>query len=224
MIRLEIWSDVVCPFCYIGKRNLEAALSRFEHRDAVEVIWKSFELNPNAERNPGISVYENLSRKYGESLAWAKERSEQVARWAASIGLRFDFDRARPANTFDAHRLIHLAAGHRLQDRAEERLFAAYFTEGEQIDDPETLGRLGVDIGLAPEEVQKMLAGEEGTSEVRREEEEAHALGITGVPFFLFDRRYAVSGAQPVEVFLETLNRAWSERAASGRSSRKPTS
>ena len=205
MIRLEIWSDVVCPFCYIGKRHLEAALSQFERRDDVQVVWKSFELDPNAERNPNISVYENLSKKYGQSIGWAKERSDQVARWAASVGLRFDFDRARPANSFDAHRLIHLAAKHGLQDQAEERLFAAYFTEGKQISDSKTLIQLGDEIGLDPGEVKTLLAGDDYRVEVRREEEEAFSLGVTGVPFFLFNRKYALSGAQPIETFLEAL-------------------
>ncbi|TAJ97503.1 MAG: DsbA family oxidoreductase [Candidatus Manganitrophaceae bacterium] len=212
MIHLEIWSDIVCPFCYIGKRHLEAALNQFDHRDDVQVVWKSFELNPMAERNPGISVYENLSKKYGQSLAWAKQRTEEVSRWAAAVGLRFDFDRARPANSFDAHRLVRLAARHHLQDRAEERLFAAYFTEGKQIDDPKTLGQLGVDVGLNAEEVEKLLAGENFASEVRQEEEEAFSLGVTGVPFFLFNRKRAVSGAQPVETFLKALRTAWAER------------
>ncbi len=212
MIRLEIWSDIVCPFCYIGKRHLEAALSQFERRDEIQVVWKSFELNPMAERNPNIDVYENLSRKYGQSLAWAKQRSEEVARSAAAVGLRFDFDRARPGNSFDAHRLVHLADKRNLQDRAEERLFAAYFTEGEQIGDPKTLHRIGVELGLDPKEVEKMLAGDDYTSEVRQEEEEAFSLGVTGVPFFLFNRKRAVSGAQPVETFLKALRTAWAEK------------
>lgn len=212
MIRVEIWSDVVCPFCYIGKRQLEKALSEFEARNEVEIVWKSFELNPGAERNSSRTVYESLSRKYGQSLAWAKERTGQVAAWAASIGLNFDFDRAHPANTFDAHRLIHLAAEAGLQGEAEERLFAAYFTEGKRIDDPKTLQSLGTELGLPAEKVERFLAGDQFAAEVRQEEEEAHALGVSGVPLFLFDRKYVVSGAQPVEIFLKTLRTARDKR------------
>jgi len=212
VIRLEIWSDIVCPFCYIGKRHLEAALSRFEQRDQVAVVWKSFELDPGAERSSKGSVYEMLSKKYGQSLAWAKQMTRQVAERAEEAGLKFNFDRAVLTNSFDGQRLSHLAAKRGLQDQMEERLFAAHFTESLDIGDREVLERLGTDVGLDPEEVRKMLAGEAYTSEVRRDEEEAYSLGVTGVPFFLFNRQYAVSGAQPVEVFTKALISASEDR------------
>jgi len=208
MIRVEIWSDVVCPFCYIGKRQLEAALTLFERRDRVRVIWKCFELDRNAERGGRAGVYEMLSKKYGMSLEQARQSTEQVARRAAAVGLRFDFDRVVPANSFDAHRLAHLAAKHGLQDAAHERLFAAHFTEGLRIDDLETLRRIGVDLGLDPEEVKKVLEGDAYASDVRQEEKEAYSLGVRGVPFFLFNRRDVISGAQPVELFTEALRSA----------------
>ena len=208
MIRVEIWSDVVCPFCYIGKRHLEAALKQFEGRDRVRVVWKSFELNRNADRGGRTSVYEMLSKKYGMSLEQAKQSSEQVAERAAAVGLRFDFDRVVPANSFDAHRLAHLAAKHGLEDQAHERLFAAHFTEGLRIDDKETLRRIGVELGLDPEEVKTVLEGDAYALDVRQDEKEAYSLGVRGIPFFLFNRTKAISGAQPVELFTEALRTA----------------
>jgi predicted DsbA family dithiol-disulfide isomerase len=208
MIRLEIWSDIVCPFCYIGKRHLEAALKQFERRDRVQVVWKSFELDRKADRDRKTTVYEMLSKKYGLSLEQAKDMTEQVAQRAAAVGLRFDFDRVVPANSFDAHRLVHLAAKSGRQDEAEEHLFAAHFTGGQRIDDQKTLLEIGGRLGLDPEHVQKLLDGDEFASDIRREEEEAYALGVRGVPFFLFNRRTAVSGAQPVEQFIEALRTA----------------
>lgn len=158
MIRLEIWSDIVCPFCYIGKRHLEAALSHFEHRNEVEVIWKSSELDPGAERTSNATVYEMLSEKYRRDMAWARQTTEQMARSAAEAGLQLDFDHTVMTNSFDGHRLIHLSARDALQDRAAEHLFAAHFTEGKNIGDPDTLHRLGVEIGLDAETVRRMLS------------------------------------------------------------------
>ncbi|MBI3812538.1 MAG: DsbA family oxidoreductase [Nitrospirae bacterium] len=207
-MHVEIWSDVVCPFCYIGKRHLEAALKQFEGRDRVRVAWKSFELDRNADQGGRTSVYERLSKKYGMSLEQARLSTVQVARRAAAVGLRFDFDRVVPANSFDAHRLVHLAVKYGLQNQAEEHLFAAHFTEGLRIDDLETLRRIGVELGLDPEEVKKVLEGDDYGSDVRQEEKEAFSLGVRGVPFFLFNRRDVISGAQPVEKFTEALKSA----------------
>lgn len=212
MIQVEIWSDVVCPFCYIGKRHLEAALAEFEHRDQVRILWKSFELDPNADRSGRIGVHEMLAKKYGQSLDWAKRMTGEVAQRAAAAGLQFYFDRAILTNSFDAHRLIHLAAEHGLQGEAQERFFAAHFMEGRDIGDPKVLLQLGIEIGLDPVEVQKVLAGNDCGSDVRRDEEEAYSLGVRGVPFFLFNRKGLVSGAQPVEVFLQSLRNAWNDR------------
>lgn len=214
MIDLEIWSDIVCPFCYIGKRHLDIALSRFEYRNEVRVTWKSFELDPSAARDPQQNVYEMLSKKYGQSLEWAKQMTEQVTQKGAAVGLYFDFDRLIRTPSFDAHRLSHLAAKHQLQDLAQERLFAAHFTDGKDIADPKVLERIGAELGLDPREVQHLLAEGDYRSEVRREEQEASSLGVTGVPFFLFNRKYAISGAQPVEVFIGAFQTVLKEQRA----------
>lgn len=208
---VEIWSDVVCPFCYMGKRKFEIALEQFQQRDEVQVIWHSFQLDPAAKRIPGKDIHDYLAAKYGRDREWAKERNDEVAAKAKEVGLEYNFDKAIPVNTFDAHRLIHLAVAHGLQGKAEERVFAAYFTEGKDIGDFTTLVSLGVEIGLDPEEVQTMLASTDYADSVKSDIEEAESLGINGVPFFVFDRKYAVSGAQPSHLFLETLHQVWED-------------
>jgi predicted DsbA family dithiol-disulfide isomerase len=208
---VEIWSDVVCPFCYMGKRKFEIALEHFQQRDEVEVIWHSFQLDPASKRLPGKDIHDYLAAKYGRDREWAKERNDEVAARAKEVGLEYNFDSAVPTNTFDAHRLIHLAASHGFQGRAEERLFAAYFTEGKDIGDSETLVNLGSEIGLDPAEVRLMLASTDYSDLVRGDIEEAESLGIHGVPFFVFNRKYAISGAQPSHLFTETLTQVWSE-------------
>lgn len=210
-MKIEIWSDVVCPFCYMGKRRLEIALEQFKGKDDVELVWHSFQLDPVAERDPGKDIYEHLAEKYGQTREWAKERNDELAAQAREIGLEYNFDRVIPANTFDAHRLIHLAAKHDLQAKAEQRLFAAYFTEGKDISDHDTLGRLGVEIGLDGKEVRDALGSSAYANEVKEDIEEAEALGIHGVPFFVFNRKYAISGAQPSHLFLETLEKVSEE-------------
>lgn len=211
MIEVEIWSDLVCPFCYIGKRHFESALASFEGRDQVKVTWKSFQLDPSADRHSSLGTYEMLSRKYGQSVEQAKRMTAQVAERAAQVGLKFDFDRAVVTNSRDAHRLAHLAASQGMADAAEERLFSAHFCEGKNIGDPEALRALGEEIGLDADAVGRLLEGDEYAREVLKEGEEARSLGVTGVPFFVFNRKFAVSGAQPVEVFLKALNSAASE-------------
>jgi predicted DsbA family dithiol-disulfide isomerase len=212
MVQIEIWSDLLCPFCYIGKRQLEAALRQFEHSEHVKITWKSFQLDPAAERNPNFNTYERLARKYGNTVEWAKQMTSQIAERAASLGLKFDYDRTIPTNSMDAHRLIHLAAKHGLQDQAEERLFAAYFSEGQHIGDPQILKQLGVEIGLDADEVEATLASDEFAKEVRSETREAQSMGIAGVPFFLMNRKLAVGGAHPVETFLGALRQAWAQQ------------
>lgn len=204
-IKIDIWSDIVCPFCYIGKRNLELALKNFPARDQVKLHWKSFELDPHGKKTPEGNAYETLARKYGRSVEWAKQATARTAAMAKDVGLDFDYDRIIPANTFNAHRLVHLADREGLQERAEERLMKAYFTDGENINDTDTLVRLAVDIGLDTTETKILLATDAFTTEVRRDEEEAMRLGIHGVPFFLINGEVPLEGAHPPEAFLSAL-------------------
>src|SRR3954453_22556682 len=186
-MKVEIWSDVVCPWCYIGKRRFESALERFAHRDQVEVVWRSFELDPNsAPRTPG-ALADMLARKIGVSPTQAGAMNAQVTDLAAKEGLDYKLDRAQHGNTFDAHRLIHLAADRGLQEAAKERLLRAYFTDGLPIGDHETLVMLGTELGLPTDEVCKMLASDAYADAVRADEERATMFGISGVPFFAID-------------------------------------
>jgi len=210
---VQIWSDIACPWCYVGKRRLEAALARFPHRDGVEITWRAFELDPTAPRvrDSAAPYASRLAAKYGASVAQAEGMIRNMTATAATDGLDFRFDEIRPGNTFDAHRLLHLAADRGLADAAKERLLRAYMTEGEPIGEPEVLVRLASDVGLDPDEVRSLLAGDAYTRAVRRDEAEAQELGIRGVPFFVFDRRYGVSGAQPADTLLRVLEKAWQE-------------
>ena len=212
-MKIEVWSDVVCPFCYVGKRRLEAALAEFPHREAVEVVWRSFELAPDAPAETGEPLDAMLARKYGMDLAEARAANARVTAMAAEVGLEFRLDRARSGNTFDAHRLLHLAATRGLGGAAKERLLRAYFTEGRAVGVREELVALGVDVGLDEAEVRAALDGGAHADAVRADQHEARELGVQGVPFFVIDRRYAVSGAQPTSVFEDVLARAWAERA-----------
>jgi len=212
-VKVEIWSDVVCPWCFIGKRRFETALDRFEHRADVEVEFRSFELNPNAESQPEGSLEEALARKYGVSLEQARAMNARVMDAAAGEGLQYRFDIARRGNTFDAHRLIHLAAADGLQAAMKERLMAAYFMEGRAIGDRDTLVELAGEVGVDPGRARAALDSDEYADDVRADEREAAELGITGVPFFVINRRYGVSGAQPPEVMLKALAAGWEEAA-----------
>jgi predicted DsbA family dithiol-disulfide isomerase len=213
-LSVEIWSDVVCPWCYIGKRRFEAALERFAHRDDVEVSFRSFELDPEAPVTPEGSGAERLAAKYGVSLEEAQAMNARVTGVAAEDGLDFHLDIARGGNTFDAHRLLHLAAAHGLQVEAKERLMRAYFTEGEPISDRETLVRLVAEVGVDADEARAVLASDRYTAEVRDDEQLGAQLGIRGVPFFVLGRRYGVSGAQPADALLQALEQAWEDAAA----------
>lgn len=211
-MKVQIWSDVMCPFCYIGKRRFEEAINAFEHPEKIEVEWKSFQLNPALKTDTQINVYESLARSKGWQLDYAKQVSSQVAEMAAQVGLDFNFDRAVVANSFNAHRFSHLAKQHHLGDAAEEHLFRAYFTDGQNIDDIETLVTLGTNIGLDANNVREMLNNPEAYADnVLQDIAEAETLGIRDVPFFVMNDRYAVSGAQATEVFLNTLNTAYQE-------------
>ena len=210
-LTVEIWSDVVCPWCYIGKRRFEAALERFGHADEVTVMWRSFELDQEAPKVAEGTATERLAAKYGMSLERAQQLHAEMTERAAEEGLDFRFDLARGGNTFDAHRLIHLAATYGHQAAAKERLMRAYFTEGEPIADPETLIRVVAEVGVDPVEARDVLQTDRFAEDVREDELLASQLGIQGVPFFVLDRRYGVSGAQPPEVLVQALERAWGE-------------
>jgi predicted DsbA family dithiol-disulfide isomerase len=213
-LRIDVWSDIVCPWCYVGKRRLEAALAQFTHRDEVEVVWRAFELDPAAPavRDEGVTYAERLARKYGTTVEHAERMIQQMTEVAAVDGLDFRFDRIRPGRTFDAHRLLHLAAERGVQDALKERLLRAYMTEGAAIGDPKSLVRLASEAGLEADEAEGVLASAAYSAEVRSEEDDARDLGITGVPFFVIGGRYAVSGAQPAEVLLRAVTTAWNER------------
>jgi predicted DsbA family dithiol-disulfide isomerase len=209
-LKVEIWSDVVCPWCYVGKRRFEKALAAFEQRRDVEVFWRSFELDPQAPRERDGTSAEHLARKYGMSVEQAEQTNAQMTALAASEGLEYHLDRTRGGNSFDAHRLVHLAADHGLQDAMQERLMRAYFTEGEPIGELETLERIAAELGLDPAQ----LADGAYAGSVRADEELAARIGIQGVPYFVLDRRYGVSGAQPSELLLQALEKAWEARVA----------
>jgi predicted DsbA family dithiol-disulfide isomerase len=202
-VKVEIWSDVVCPWCYIGKRRFESALERFDH--PVEIEWKSFELNPDAPVHRG-STAEHLARKYGMSLEQVAAMHERMTALAAAEGLEYHLDETQGGNTFDAHRLLQLAKSRGIGGEMKERLLRAYFTECEPIGEREALVRLGEELGLA--DTADVLASDAFAREVRADEHEARLFGINAVPFFVIDRYYAVEGAQPAEVILGALTRA----------------
>jgi len=210
-MKIEIWSDIICPFCYIGKRKFESALEQFANKSDVQIEWRSFQLNPLFQTDKSKNIYQYLAERKGWTLEYSRNIHAHMAKTAKEVGLHYDFDKAIPANTFNAHRVSHLAAKYNLQEQAEERLFSAYFTEGKNIDDHETLVLLGIEIGLPEEEVRNMLSSDAHANEVKTDEDEAQQIGVRGVPFFVFDRKYAISGAQPVEVFLKALQKAWKQ-------------
>jgi predicted DsbA family dithiol-disulfide isomerase len=208
-MQIEIWSDIACPWCFVGKRRFEAALEQFEHRDQVQVTWRSFELDPEAPAAREGDHTAHLAAKYGTSVAQAQAMHDRMTEMAAAEGLAFRFDLVRSGNTFDAHRLTHLAAAHGRQDAMEERLMRAYLEEGRLISDHATLRRLAADAGLPTDEVAELLATDQHADAVRADEATAHALGISAVPFFVADRVIGASGAQPAEVLLQFLEEAW---------------
>jgi protein disulfide-isomerase len=210
-MKVEIWSDIMCPFCYIGKRRFETAMAQFPDAAAVEVEWHSFQLDPTINSDHGDNLYEYLSKRKGIPYEQAVAMNNQVSAQASTLGLTYNLDKAVVANSFDAHRLIQLAKQHQLGDAAEERLFKAYFTEGKDFSDPATLVELGKEIGLEEAALQELVASQSFAGEVRKDIAEAAALGIQGVPFFVFDRKYGVSGAQASETFLEVLNKTVAE-------------
>lgn len=213
-MKVEIWSDVMCPFCYIGKRRFEAALKQFPNAAEVEVEWKSFQLNPDLVTQAGKNLNEYLAEIKGITVEKAAEMNAYVTKMAGDAGLEYHLEKAIVANSFDAHRLSHLAKKHNVQDQLEELLFAAYFTEGKNTADHTVLAALGAKAGIPAQEIQEVLGSSQFGEDVERDVQEAHSIGVRGVPFFVFDRKYAVSGAQAVDVFTQTMQRAQEENSA----------
>ena len=207
-MHVEIWSDIACPWCYIGKRRFEAALAGYEHRDEVAVTWRSFELDPGAPAERPHDGATHLAEKYGMTRERALEMQAQMTENAARDGLDFRFDLARGGNTFDAHRVIHLAAAHGKQDAMQERIMHAYLTEGELISDHATLERLALELGLPADDVQAVLGGDRFAAEVRDDQRTAAQLGIRAVPCFVVDRAIGASGAHPPAQLAELLRQA----------------
>lgn len=216
-MRVEVWSDVVCPWCYIGKRRFEQALSRFEYADQVEVVWRSFQLEPSFPEGVQQPVHEYLAEKFGTTPDAARGMTDQVKALAAQEGLAFDAARAWMVNTFDAHRIAHLAKGHGLLGQMHERLMRAHHIEGQLVNDPPTLVRLAGEVGLPADEIRQVLSGDDYAADVRADARRAAELGGTGVPFFVLDGTYGISGAQPVDTFLSALRTAHDRAATSAR-------
>lgn len=210
-MKVDIWSDIRCPFCYIGKRRFEAALNSFPHKDKIEIEWHSFELDPSMETDTTVDVYDYLAERKGQSREWSVQMHSNVVQMAKEAGLDYNFDNAVMANSFNAHRLIQLAKTKHMGDAAEEALFKSYFTNGKNIDDDGTLMDIGTSIGLDKNEVSKMLSSDDFTNEVRQDEAIAQNIGINGVPFFVLNNKYGVSGAQQPETFSQALQQAWGE-------------
>ncbi len=211
-MKVEIWSDFMCPFCYIGKRRFEQALDQFAGKGETEVIFRSFELNPQASNGESGNVHAMLAQKYGMSLEQARASTSDLTQQAAAVGLSFNFDTMVNTNSFDAHRLIYFAEKNSKAAELTELMFKASFTDGTNISSREALAGLAAAAGLDRGQAAQALEQDDFTREVRSDEEEAQRLGIRGVPYFVIDRKYAVSGAQSPEMFLQALNKAWEER------------
>lgn len=211
-MKIEVWSDFVCPFCYIGKRRLEMALDQFQHKNEVEVEFKSFELDPNAPIYSGTNIHEALASKYGMSIEQAKQNNIQVGHQAAAVGLTFNFDDMKPTNTFDAHRLAKFAAVKGKEKAITEKLLYSYFTESKNLSDMETLAEIAEASGLDKQEAINILNDKTAyANDVRIDEGIAKQYGISGVPYFIMNRKYAISGAQPLETFVGALQKVWEE-------------
>lgn len=214
-MKVEIWSDVMCPFCYIGKRRFENALQNFEYSDEVKVIWRSFQLNPSMETDPYTNINQYLVEAKGWSLEQAQQMNQRVTNMAADEGLEYNMDQAVVANSYDAHRLVQFAKDRGKGDEMEEALFKAYFTDGKNTADHDTLIALAKSIGIDPTEAESILQSNKYENAVDHDIAMAKNINITGVPFFLFDRKFAVSGAQETEAFLKALKQTWNAQFVS---------
>lgn len=201
----------MCPFCYIGKRKIEEAISQFENKDSVAIEWKSFQLDPSFVATPNENIVDHLAEKYRKDTDWAQTMVKNMTENAKRSGLDFHFEKAILANSLNAHRLLHLAKKHKLSNEVKELLFKAYLTEGKNINDWHTLKNIGLEVGLDTSEIEQLIDSNAYSKEVLHDQQEAQSLGISGVPFFVFDNKYAVSGAQPTDVFLKTLEKTWEE-------------
>ncbi len=212
-IKIEIWSDIMCPFCYIGKRKLENAMDKYEHAADFEIEWKSFQLDPDLKKEnyeaDGLDTYDRVAQKYGRDRAWSVEMHQSITQQAKDIGLTYNFDKIVVANSFDAHRLSHFAKKNGVGNELEELIFKAYFTEGKDVSDHQILIELGTEVGLNADEIRAVLASNAYADDVKFDIEESQKIGVRGVPFFVFDRKLAVSGAQPEELFIQTLEQAY---------------
>ena len=210
-LKIQIWSDIMCPFCYIGKRRIEAALAIFEHKNSVEIEWKSFQLDANFLASEDDNLTEHLAKKYRKDIAWAQGMLNDMTENAKNSGLDFHFEKAVMANSLHAHRLLHFAKKHNLANDLKELLLRAYLTDGKDINNLETLKELALEVGLDAAAVNQVLHSDAYTNEVEEDINEAHSIGVQGVPFFVFDNKYAISGAQHVETFTQTLEKVWAE-------------
>lgn len=210
-VKVEIWSDVVCPFCYIGKRKFEAAVEKMSLQNQIEVEWKCFQLDPTTVPNEKIDVFDYLATRYGKDREWSVQMHKSVVEQAKSVGLEYNFDKAKITNTHKAHQLAQLAKSINQGDALEELLFQAYFTEGKDLNKLETLIELGEKVGLSSDDIRYNLEKQVYFQAVEQDIEEAQTIGVKGVPFFVFDRIYAISGAQDVSVFQNTLEKILEE-------------
>ncbi|MBM7552048.1 DsbA family oxidoreductase [Thalassobacillus pellis] len=210
-MKIEVWSDIVCPFCYIGKRRLESALEKFEHREEIKLSFKSFQLDPSFKRDGNTSIHEKLAAKYNVSVDQAKSMHDQMTEQAHAAGLEYNFDDVIPTNTEDAHRLSHYAKSQGKMEVFMEQAMKAYFTDGRDIGDHDELVKLSEEVGLDKRKARQVL--EEGTyrEAVVLDQQEGTKIGVQGVPFFVFNNKYAVSGAQSPDTFLEVLEKVWKE-------------
>lgn len=210
-MQVEIWSDVVCPFCYIGKRHFEQALAQFPHRDQLNIVWRSYQLDPDMKAAPGTSAIDYLAKAKGQTREWSEQAHAHVTAMASEVGLDYRFDRAVVANTFDAHRLIQMARTEGKADAVEEALFSAYFTEGKDIGNHAVLAEIGAAAGLDAAAVRAMLASDDFSEAVALDVYASRQVGLRGVPYFAFNDRYAVTGARPADVILGALNTSYKE-------------
>ena len=210
-MKVEIWSDVVCPFCYIGKRKFENALKDFAQKDKVEIVWRSFQLDPEMEVVPGQTLHEYLGKRKGTTAAEGKKMNDSMSATAKEVGLKYNLDNAIINNTLNAHRLLHLAKKNGLQNETKEALFAAYYTDAKNIGDTATLVSIGKSVGLNGVEINSMLQSDEYIKDVQQDQILAQQIGVQGVPFYVFNNKYAVSGAQATDVFTQVLNKVWEE-------------